>query len=210
MTQESASRRRRPARRGEGGALRSDIVDAAAAMIAGSGDVSTVTLRGLAREIGVAATSIYLHFDTVEEVVEEVKRERFTELARVLREAADAAGTDPAARLRARGEAYVRFSEEHPGDYAVMFAARLKLPAAPPRPPEYMSALDEAGVDLAAALEQRGHHLTDAQLATRRFTLWTAMHGMVSLRLVRTDLGWPTLTEQLNDLLTVIVGPAPA
>ena len=87
--------RRRPARRGQGSQLREEIVEAAGREIARTGDAGGLTLRGVAREVGVAATSIYLHFESVTELVDEVKRCRFGDLQAQLRAAADAAGDDP-------------------------------------------------------------------------------------------------------------------
>src|SRR5512135_3385959 len=182
----AAEHRRAPARRGQGAALRGDILAAATAMIARSGDVSALTLRAVAREVGVAATSIYLHFASVEDLLEAVKTLRFQELTDALAAAAEEAGTDPVDRLLARAHAYVRFGGEHPGEYAVLFAARL-VPASGVVPTRVTIAADLFGAIITdlRTVRRRGRAAMDESEATLvAFHLWTALHGMVSLRML--------------------------
>src|SRR5947199_3833796 len=101
--------RRQPARRGEGERLRAEIVEAASRMLAETGDVSQVSLRAVAREVGIATTSIYLHFRALDELVLAVKMRYFDEFGAVLRAAEEAAGADPLARVRAGAHAYVDY-----------------------------------------------------------------------------------------------------
>jgi len=200
--------RRAPARRGQGAALRADILDAASGMVARSGDASTLTLRAVAREVGVAATSIYLHFESVEALVEELKACRFGELTEHLRQAADAAGTDPMDRLLARARAYVRFGIERPGEYAVMFAATFGPAQGRPAHAKYA---DEIFRDLAAelrAVPRAGRPPMDADEARMIcYHVWTALHGMVSLRLLRPLMDWPDADAQADDLVYRLAGP---
>ncbi len=63
---QTRGRRRNP--RGEGDRLREELITAASEMIADSGDVSQLTLRGVAKKIGIAAPSIYRHFPDAEPV----------------------------------------------------------------------------------------------------------------------------------------------
>jgi AcrR family transcriptional regulator len=205
----SESRRRRPARRGQGSRLREEIIDAAGREIARTGDADALSLRGVAREVGVAATSIYLHFDSVGELVDEVKRCRFGDLRGQLRAAADAAGDDPAARVRARARAYLRHGAEHPGDYAVMFTAKLATDGAP-RPQVGVEALDDLETDLQALLGSgrgapRGDDLrAEAHLVACH--LWTALHGTVMLRMLRPRMEWPDPDAQVDDLVDRLLG----
>ena len=61
QAQPSAQSRRRN-RRGEGERLREEIITAASQMIGETGDDTALTLRGVARRVGIAAPSIYRHF----------------------------------------------------------------------------------------------------------------------------------------------------
>lgn len=206
----TAGTRRRPARRGAGATLREDIVAAASEMLAESGDANALTLRALARRVGVAATSIYLHFETVQDVVDEVKRVRFEELSAALAAAADAAGDDPVARVTARGHTYVRYGAEHPGEYAVMFAVRFQQPDSPfPRQPLTQDALYDLAGDVAEALRRRGDAPSEAEALMVSFHLWTSLHGMVSLRALRPVLPWPDLDAEVADLAERMLGRRP-
>jgi AcrR family transcriptional regulator len=205
----TARSRRAPARRGQGAALREDILAAATGLIARSGDAGTLTLRAVAREVGVAATSIYLHFDSVEALLAEVKECRFGELAQRLASAADAAGSDPVARVRARCHAYVLFGNDRPGEYAVMFAARLVPPDGAPDGPRFADTIfDEVAVDLRVVERPGRPPMTAEEARMVCFHLWTALHGMVSLRLLRRTLAWPDAAAQVDDLVDRLVAPA--
>jgi AcrR family transcriptional regulator len=204
--------RRRPARRGQGAALREDILAAATGMIARSGDGSTLTLRAVAREVGVAATSIYLHFESVHDLLTAVKDRRLTELTETLSAAAEAAGTAPLARLLARAHAYVRFGAEHPGEYAVMFAARF-IPAGEPLPvqlPIIPDVFEAIALDLRAVRGPGKPAMDEPEAKMVTFHLWTSLHGMVSLRLMRPLLDWPPVEAEVDDLVHRLIGPVGA
>jgi AcrR family transcriptional regulator len=67
-TERTAARRRRNAR-GQGARLTEDIVTGALALIERTGSAEAVTLRAVAREVGIAAPSIYPHFADREAIV---------------------------------------------------------------------------------------------------------------------------------------------
>ena len=75
-------RQRNP--RGQGDRLRTEIVQAASIMLAASGDAGQITLRGVARQVGIAATSVYLHFPDVAHLVAEAMAGFFGELERAV------------------------------------------------------------------------------------------------------------------------------
>ena len=120
-----SERKRNP--RGQGERLREDIVTAAADMLADPA-APPLTLRGVARAVGVAATSVYLHFDNVESLVLEVARRGFGEL-RAAQEAAMDPAADPCERLRARSLAYCDWALANPGHYQWMFANPMRISA---------------------------------------------------------------------------------
>ena len=75
-----AARQRNP--RGQGERLRDDIIEAASRLLADPAS-PPLTLRAVAREAGVAATSVYLHFDDIASLVLAVSARRFGELVRL-------------------------------------------------------------------------------------------------------------------------------
>ncbi len=116
----SAPAARRPrSPRGRGAVLRDELVRAATALLDRAGDPDAVTIRGVAAEVGVAPTAIYLHFADRDELMVTVVEERFAEFHRTIEEADP--GGDPLDALVARGEAYVRFALAHPGHYRALF-----------------------------------------------------------------------------------------
>ncbi|MGB7449338.1 MAG: helix-turn-helix domain-containing protein, partial [Ornithinimicrobium sp.] len=56
-------------RRGEGGRLREDILRGAAELLDQTGQEQAVTLRAVARQIGISAPSIYGHFPNRESML---------------------------------------------------------------------------------------------------------------------------------------------
>src|SRR5690348_4662738 len=97
-------------RRGEGGRLRADIVRAGADLLDESGDEQAVTLRAVARRVGITAPSIYAHFADRQAILLAVAVEAFAELHEQLELARDGADADPVARLRAACAAYLEFA----------------------------------------------------------------------------------------------------
>src|SRR5579864_3535088 len=87
--------------RGEGARLRQDILDSASALLAESGDPAQISIRGVARKIGITPMSVYLHFPDVDSLILAVADEFFTELNTV-QEAAASNDSDPLDILVAR------------------------------------------------------------------------------------------------------------
>src|SRR6266699_42114 len=123
--------KRRKNRRGEGGRLRVELIEAAARFLESSGDAQALTLAAVAREARIAAPSIYRHFSDRNQLVEAVVADRFERLDDTLLDAMTGT-SDPADALRACCGAYCRFGLEHPGHYQVLFGANLALDPARP------------------------------------------------------------------------------
>lgn len=191
-------RKRNP--RGQGERLREDIVAAAAAMLADP-TAPPLTLRGVARAVGVAATSVYLHFADVESLVIEVARRGFGELL-ATQEAAMAGVTDPCERLRAGSLAYCEWGMANPGHYQWMFANPLRISASnweelPGRPVFASLATSVAGC--------LGRPSTDPECNRTTQLLWNLLHGMVSLRIARPFLPWPPIPGIVDEAVVRIV-----
>ncbi|HUR03651.1 MAG TPA: TetR/AcrR family transcriptional regulator [Nonomuraea sp.] len=107
-------------RRGEGSRLRGEIIAAATALLERAGSEDAITLRGVARQAGVSAPSIYAHFADREEIIDAVVAQAFTELDEALVTAVEGE-TDPARRLWKLCEAYLDFAESKPHRYRVAF-----------------------------------------------------------------------------------------
>lgn len=203
MVGTTATGRRRPARRGEGERLRDEIVEAASALIAAGADARTLSLRAVAREVGVATTSIYLHFRDLDALLVAVKTRWFGALTETLAAAADAAGADPYERTRAAAHAYVRFGTTHAGPYRVLFTSPITLP-----PPPGAAFIGEPTFRVVRShVEAVVGPGEDAWMLTVHF--WTAMHGLVTLRAARANFPWPELDVEVDDLVARLLRPGP-
>ena len=100
--------------------LRNALVDEAIAMLA-DGGTSNVTLRELARRLGVTHTAPYAHFADKKALLEVVADAGFQRLHEVLL-AARMRANDPVSAFEAMGFAYVQFARDNPNWYRLMFA----------------------------------------------------------------------------------------
>jgi AcrR family transcriptional regulator len=198
MPTKQVTRKRNP--RGQGERLRDDIIEAASRLLADPA-APPLTLRAVAREVGVAATSVYLHFDDIESLVIAVIDRRFGELVR-LQDEID--GADPCQRVRAGCLAYCEFGLAHPGHYRVMFTIPL---------PEFTPPAQFPGLKAFQQLTGRVAECigADPESPEAFFTaqlIWQQLHGIVSLRISRPRFPWPSLEETVTTAVDRLLGPA--
>lgn len=209
------------ARRGEGERLREEILAAVSELLDETNDESAVSIRAIAERVGVTPPSIYRHFADKEAMLGAVCAEVFVQLTDGITAAA-ASATSPLAALAEAGHCYVRFGLEHPEHYRLVFMR-------PPLNDEEIDHSDlrpalESGVipeshplfsgDALAASQafKALYDLVDAVVANvpkrRRpdvfaitTSMWTAMHGITSLRISKPDFVWPTVEEQVEAVI---------
>ncbi len=100
--------------------LRNALVDEVIAMLDHQSQAD-LTLRELARRLGVTHTAPYAHFADKKALLIAVAEAGFTRLADAL-ETARGTEADPAKQFEAMGLAYVRFARAHANLYRLMFA----------------------------------------------------------------------------------------
>ena len=83
----SSSSRRHRARRGQGEALRGEILAAARELLAETGNQEAVSVRAVAERVGITTPSIYLHFKDKDDLLDAVCAEVFGALAVAMEEA---------------------------------------------------------------------------------------------------------------------------
>lgn len=203
------ARRQRNAR-GQGARLTEDIVTGALALIERSGSDEAVTLRAVAREVGIAAPSIYAHFADRDAIVLAVTLRVFDELAEAIGQGSAAAGPDPVERLLAGCEAYVTYGLAHPARYGVLFSGHLRpteeycAPVAlGPGGRPVMEFGAEAFALLVRAIEdcvQAGVSGSTDEVADST-AVWVALHGAVSLRTALPGYPWPEPDSFVRNLV---------
>jgi AcrR family transcriptional regulator len=185
-------------RRGEGDRLREDIVTAAASMLAESGDAHQVTLRGVAKKIGISAPSIYRHFPDVEHLTMAVVERAFTTFA-AARDRAGRQAASPAARLLARCRAYCQFAIDHPGEYRFMFSPDAPTADADSDRPPVQMAVFRALADSIRACQEAGLAAAADSPDWLAAEIWAALHGLVLLRLNAPSFPWPAPLHEMAD-----------
>lgn len=155
------------------GDLREALLTAATEML---GEVEDITLRSLARRVGVTPMAPYRHFIDKKDLLRAVAM-RGLEALRTRMIEADAA-PEPRQALIAQGIAYIRFAREHPELFRLMFAS-LQWPTA-------------AGASTYGVLAARVAQLAPEE-RRREATLacWGITHGIALLILDRQLLDPP-------------------
>jgi AcrR family transcriptional regulator len=188
--------------RGSGAQLEAEILDGAGLILDETGRDDAVTLRAIARRIGIAAPSIYAHFADRDAILTALVEDGFRDLSNAIRSAGSGAA-DPVQRLRVTCRAYLEFAARRPHRYQLMFSTRQHTP-------------ESGGYDTAAGAEAF-HILVDAirdcaaagsPVNADPFfgatTVWTALHGYATLRPARPDFPWPADQSLIDHLLTAL------
>jgi AcrR family transcriptional regulator len=202
-TTESAPRHRRNAR-GQGTRLADDIVRGALAIIERTGSDDAVTLRAVAREVGIAAPSIYAHFADREAIIMAAVVGIFDELADSVERAETSAGADPVDRLLAGCQAYLDYGLAHPARYGLLFSPRGLPPEDYCQPvpigPDGSPVL-EFGAEAFSLLVRGIQECVAAGVSASEDVLgdatgvWVALHGAVTLRTAVPGFPWPELAD---------------
>lgn len=215
----SRSNKRRRNRRGEGAKLREEIVATATAILEETRTPAAVTLRAIAREIGISTTSIYDHFPDRDGLLAALADAAYRELA-----AATAKGraefTDPVDRLRAGCRAYLQFARERSHLYGLLFTTNA-LPAAPQgsRTPSDGAAFTEPGdpgatsfgalVQAITACVQAGASTSTDPFADAT-AVWVAIHGYATLSASVPNFPWPPENTTFDHLVLCLARIRPA
>jgi AcrR family transcriptional regulator len=197
---ESRTRGRNP--RGQGERLREEIVTAALKLLEELGDDQALSMRAVAREIGTAATSVYLHFSDRDALVLAALERCHHDLTREVDDAEAAAG-DPVASLRARTLVMGTWAYRHPGLYKVLHESTLNQRA----DMSFQRTLGDRTTGAVQRCMTAGLIPADDP-ALVALDLRAAVHGAVSMRLNQPDHPWPPLAEQVERFLVKLVGVA--
>jgi AcrR family transcriptional regulator len=189
-------------------------------MLIEEGVESVVTLRGVARRVGIAPQSIYAHFAGPDEILQAVTVETFAELGKFIAEAKQGIET-PRDRLLAGCRSYIRFGLENPNLYGLLFRRNRLLRGEEPRPeapdqpdvrnPDagpFASLMD--GIQLCIRLCIADGSSKVTSVLSTAVQLWAAMHGLVVLRGGGYQFPWPDLEQTEVGLISSIARLEPA
>ncbi len=206
----SETRHQRNAR-GQGNRLAEEIVRGALAIVERTGSDDAVTLRAVAREVGIAAPSIYAHFADREAIIMAAVVQIFDELADAVEKAEAAVGGDPVQRLLAGCRAYLDYGLAHPARYGLLFSPRglapedycQPVPIGPDGSP-LLSFGAEAFAQLVGGIQAcvEAGVSASADVLADATAVWAALHGAVTLRTALPAFPWPEL-EAFNRQLVL-------
>lgn len=162
-----------------GRSLREACVKEASSIIAGDG-LEQLSLREVARRLGVSHQAPYKHFPSRDHLLAEVVSRAFADFARYL-DGLRLSG-DPANDLGSIGQAYVRYALQNPLQYQLMFGTPLPDPD---QHPEMLRNARHAFSILRNALLQlhaeTSRSSTSDEIDLEALFVWSAVHGLASI-----------------------------
>lgn len=180
MNSTSVSERGKPAGRYHHGNLRAAMLDSTRELIDQDG-LHSVSLRAVARRLGVSDAALYHHFPTKEALVAALAADAYLALLAAVEGAAAAVGPDPLDRLDAIMRAYVRFGLGNRGRYRVLFGEHaLGLADYPETAAAGRASYRFFSDCITACATPAGRDPVDTTRAG-----WALLHGMVTLILER-------------------------
>lgn len=195
------------------GDLRRDLLDTALALIAQEGP-SAVSLRALARRLGVSHAAPANHFPDKAALFTAIAVEGFVRLAEAIEDGVRQLGRDATAgqRFRAAGRAYTGFALAHPAHFAVMWQRDLLHQD----DPELVAAGDttfELLLGSVRDIQSEGWAAgRDPQAVA--YLAWSVVHGLAALwlggSLQRGQRGFDEIAGEVGALLGSVLSPRPA
>jgi AcrR family transcriptional regulator len=155
------------------GDLRSALIDEGLRLLV-LRDADALSLREVARGVGVSATSVYRHFPDKDALMTALALEGLKMLGTAQRIASEAAGGGEAG-FAATGRAYVKFALGHPALFRLIFTS-------PALNRQELVGESEAGALLIAnAVRMAADHGGEAHV--RSVQAWALVHGLAMLML---------------------------
>lgn len=162
------------------GDLKSAVLLAAEKILERDG-LQAVTLREVARTVGVSHTAPKNHFGDLTGLLTELAAVGYARFAAALAEAVNARSGNAGDRLRAMGSAYVAFARAHPKLFLLMFhSERLDM-----KRPSLLAAIDESRQSLRTAVisAAEARPMKPVQVAAKATASWALVHGLAMLLL---------------------------
>lgn len=175
------------------GDLRRALIDAGLILLK-EREADDLSLREVARAVGVSATAVYRHFPHKDALLDALAAEGLGQLAAAQHAAAEAAGGGEQGFI-ATGVAYVRFALANPALFRLTFGATAarNILEAPEHVPDAMAFL-RRNAEAAAA-----HFGGDPRVIAIR--AWSIAHGLATLMLEQQVEADDTLIERVISLV---------
>ncbi len=176
---------------------RAQIVAAAKALFVTEG-IDHVSMRKIARRVGITQAAIYQHFENKEAILFVIIEDFFGELRTAL-DAVLAEETGPLERLRRAMRAYIEYGLSRPEEYRLVFmtpmSGLVRAGVAVPRteeakrePSQGSLAFDVLDGAVREVVARGAVRHGDTDLLTE--AIWAAGHGLVSLLITHDHFPW--------------------
>ncbi len=194
--------------RGEGERLRDEILDAAISILAQLEPDAPFSLRAVAKQAGIAAPSVYIHFADRDALLLAVLERLFDEQIAIRDAAEETTGGSSWDRLLSRSLAAVRFGLQQPGHYKVLFEGRAVPRLNDPMTANFGRPLLERSVELIRDIQAAPGGRVSDDPERLALLLWTGLHGIISLRVNKPTLVWPDAAELAEQMMRALIRPA--
>ncbi|MCA3253287.1 MAG: TetR/AcrR family transcriptional regulator [Pseudomonadota bacterium] len=148
-----------------------------AAQLAADGGTGALSLRQLARDLGVSPAALYRHFADKDALLDGLAQRALAALESAARDALARAGgdqADAAERLAALGRGYLAFARAHPDAFRIVFELRPKAGRDPVEAAPYLLLLEAV-----TALAPPGADA--ARVRRAALAAWAFVHGLATL-----------------------------
>ena len=174
-------------------ATKAEILTAAWEQVRAEG-LAALSLRDVAKAVGMQAPSLYQYFDSKHAIYDAMFAQGYRELLEARVSAPPAEGMDPADWLKQRTHLFITFNVADPARYQLMF--QRTIPGFEPSPESY-------AVSVAALEEARAGLASIGLTAPAHLDLWTALTTGLADQQISNDPGgdrWGRLLDEAVDL----------
>jgi AcrR family transcriptional regulator len=189
-------------------------IEAEARRLLDEGGAGNVSMRAIARAVGLGPASLYTYFDSLDDIFTLLLLSSYKSLATATATAVEAFANDPPAdRAFAGILAHRRWALAHRNEFNLLFTDVLPGYAAPPGGPT-VDAQVQVFQPIVDALTELGRTEPGLTVVQASIVLWCAFHGAVALE-VNHHLDWvddPAATHEttVRRAFAGIGAPAPA